>query len=603
MIKRIEITSEALPWNGVDSGFRNTHDRDFQRACIDAVEHTLGKVFVIHRETLGSLSAKIEYLDDGYAGRVVDVPGGMPDATRKEWARLAGGLLDPESFEVMAGFRYGVVLLVFQGRDFIRIGFLLASQECDERSFKSLVSTCGVMSSNAVRLEELRYLSRHDGLTGLAGRDFFLKRISDEIASLRPGQPEAVLFEVRLASLGEVNDNFGFPAGDELILETARRLSALSLGDVFVARVGGSKFMVLVRPDRQGGISSLIRAVEHALEAPVKIEGQDMRMNVDIGCVAINDPRLQPVEVLQRAETAVSDARSRSVLLRQKAYVYSDAFFQTKKGNSRLNLMVRQAHRERRFFLQFQPQVDLRKAAVAGCEALLRMSDSHGQTVEAARFMPAVSRIRYQSTLDKWVFAEILRLHKTDLDLRRRIESAGFTLAMNCDPGLLSQRGLAGEWLRTFDKAGFDPKTLVLEVVENPILFENAELIKNLRSLRAEGVRIAVDDFGSGYSNLRHLAGLPVDIVKLDRGFLQGFEGAGSREGVLLGTILDLCAGLGYETVCEGVETQAHADFLRSVDCRSAQGYFYGKAMPMGEVLVLAEKYDVAAVALEQCRA
>jgi EAL domain-containing protein (putative c-di-GMP-specific phosphodiesterase class I) len=229
------------------------------------------------------------------------------------------------------------------------------------------------------------------------------------------------------------------------------------------------------------------------------------------------------------------------------------------------------------------------------------MRDSHGLPIEAARFMPAVSRIRYQSTLDKWVFAEILRLHKNDHALRRRMESGGFTLTMNCDPGLLIHQGLASEWLGVFEKEGFDPRSLVVEVVENPILFENTELSKNIHALRAEGVRIAVDDFGSGYSNLRHLAGLPVDIVKFDRGFLQGFGGSESREGVLLETMLKLCAELGYETVCEGVETQAHADFLGRVGCRCAQGYFYGKPMPMGDVLSLAQKYDVAAEALERC--
>ena len=599
MIERIEIASEALPWNGVDAGFRNRHDRDFQRACLDAVEEILRRVFAIHRDSLGALSAKIECLDDGFAGRVVELPGEMSDEERSAWGGHEAGIPESGSLEAVSGFRYAVLALVFEGRDFIRIGFLLATPESEDARFKSMVSTCGIIASRAVQLEELRYLSRHDGLTGLASRDLFLKRIADEIARLQPGAPEAVLFEVRLACLGEVNDNFGFPAGDELILETARRLSAINHGKTFVARVGGSKFMLLVRPDGQPKISSLMRAVEDALDSPVRIEGLDMRMNVDIGCVALDDPRLQPVEVLQRAETAVSDARSRSVMLRQKAYVYSDAFFEAKKRNSRQNLMVRQAHRENRFFLLFQPLVDLRKRAVVGCEALLRLRDNHGLRVEAARFMAAVSRIRYQSTLDKWVFAEILRSQKNNNALRRRMESGGFVLAMNCDPGLLAQKRLARKWLGVFEREGFDPRSLMLEVVENPILFKNTELVKNLRALRAEGVRIAIDDFGSGYSNLRHLADLPVDIVKFDRGFLKGLAAAVSKGGELLKTMLDLCSRLGYETVCEGVETQDHADFLASVDCRCAQGYFYGRPMPMADVLSLTEKYDVPAGTME----
>lgn len=589
MIERIEIASEALPWNGVDAGFRNTHDRDFQNACISAVEEILQTVFAIHRESIGAVGAKIEYLNDGYAGRVVEMPAGMSDAERVAWNNIER-LPDPGLCDHFAEFRYAMVELVFQGMDFMRIGFLLNGPPSQEAHFKSLVRTCGIMASRAVRLEELRYLSRHDGLTGLASRDLFLKRIADEIGSLASRMSKIMLFEIRLASLGEVNDNFGFEAGDEMILETARRLSELNGGKAFVARVGGSKFMLLVQPDAVPTGSPLMRAVENVLESPVRIQGQEIRMNVDIGCVVVDDPALRPVELLQRAETAVSDARTRSVFLRQKAYVYSDNFFQLQKANSRMNLLVRQAHREKRLFLHFQPVVDLKDELVVGCEALLRMWNNGGRTIEAARFMPAVSRIRYQATLDKWVFSEILRSYKCDNDLRSRMDGGRLTLAMNCDPGTVASRKLASEWLRSLDRTGFDPAKLVVELVENPILFENAELADNLRLLRAEGVRIAVDDFGSGYSNLRHLSELSVDIVKFDRGFLKGYTGPASREGILIKTMLNLCSELGFETVFEGVETQAHAKFLASTGCCRAQGYFYGKPMTMREVLALAER-------------
>lgn len=604
MIERIEITSEALPLNGIDSGFRNMHDRDFQQACLNAVAEVLGQVFGIHSPAMGPLSAKIEYRDDGYAGRVVGLPGGLSQCEREAWGGLVVDLLDPRAFSEMErqGYRYAVVVLVFQGRELIRVGFLLAAPGADVVPFNNLIKTCGIMSSRAVRLAELSYLSRHDALTGLASRTLFLGRIATEIRDLRDGQPGAYLFEVRLACLAEVNDNFGLHAGDELILEAARRLSTLRGDQAFVARVGGSKFMLLARQSGSENRASLMRKVEKALEAPVNIEGQDIRLTVDIGCVALDDSGMHPLEMMQRAETALADARSRSFVQRQKAYIYSDEFFEAMKGNSRLNLMVRQAYSENRFHLVFQPIMDLRKQGVAGCEALLRMRDRHGQSIEASRFMKAVGRIRYQATLDKWVFSEILRFYRGDEVLRTRMNARAFSVAMNCDPGLLSQKGLAKEWLARMSEGGFDPRRFVVEVVENPILFENDFLMINLRTLRGEGVRIAVDDFGSGYSNLRHLADLPADIVKFDRGFLQGVDKGGSRGRELLESMIVLCGQLGFETVCEGVETPAHADFLKSVDCRCAQGYYYGKPMDLSEILALAVKYDAAAEALQQCR-
>jgi diguanylate cyclase len=600
MIEHIEILSEALPLNGIDSGFRNMHDRDFQRACLDAVKDVLGKVLRIHSPSMGLLSAKVDYLSDGYAVEEVELPGGIPLMGRKAWSKVTGGLLEPDTFEVMEnqGYRYAGVVLVFQGRELMRISFLLEAPGADVERFNDLVSTCAIMSAQAVRLEELRYLSRHDALTGLANRTLFLARIASEIQTLQSGQGGAYIFEIRLACLDLVNDNFGLHAGDELILEAARRLSALNGGRAFVARVGGSKFMLLLSHEGPENLAFLMRDVEGALEHPVTIEGQGIQMTFDIGCVAIDDPQLHPVEVLQRAEMAVSDAQSRSVLLQQKTYIYKDTFFETKRQNSRLNLLVRQAYSEKRFFLLFQPLVDLRKTTMIGCEALLRMLDPSGQTIEAARFMPAVERIRYESTLDKWVFEEIMRLYGSDKFLRQRLKAGGFKMAMNCDPKLLSQNGLSKEWLSRFEQAEFDPKGFSLEMVEHPILFESSVLMQNLRTLRREGVQIAVDDFGSGHSNLRYLAGLPIDLVKLDRGFLKGVGDNRSREARLLKAILDLCAELGYESLCEGVETQAHADFLKSIDCSSAQGYFYGKPMPLPEVLALADRYDAAPKAL-----
>lgn len=607
MIMRVEIVSEALPFNGIDAGFRNTHDRDFQKACLEATKDVLQQTFEIDVGLIGRLSARIECRNNGHSSRSVVLPGENSPVEKKVWSEFAGRLVDEGAVKeiVPCGYRYAPVLLVFQGFELLRIGIMLSGDAHkspgENERFKRLVAIFGSMASRAVSLEELRYLSSHDALTGLANRTLFLQQIAKHIATSRACARKTVLFEVRLDSLGEVNNNFGFQAGDELILEAARRLSALNKSKAFVARVGGSKFMLLLRYHRRGEFGVLMRKVEDALEAPIRICEQELRMNVEIGCVALDDPGLHPVEVAHRAETAVSDARGRAVALRQKAYIYRDGFFQAEKANSQLNLMVRQAEHENRFFLLYQPVVDLRRNHITGCEALLRMRDPHGGIVEAAAFMDAVVRIRHQSTMDRWVFNQVIGLPSDEIGLRQRMDTKGFFIAMNCDPGVLSQEGVAQEWLAGLSQVGFDPRCFVLEVVENPYFFENAALEKNIRDLRKEGVRIAVDDFGSGYSNLRHLASLPVDIVKLDRGFLQKFEGGNEREALVIGAMLDLCAELGYETVCEGVETRAHVDFLGGVDSRCAQGYFYGKPMSLPAVLDLAEKYDLAATVLENC--
>jgi len=474
-----------------------------------------------------------------------------------------------------------------------RVDFL-APEQSDRRLlqlFGLLSSSFEILAGEKVRVEELQYAAEHDSLTGLSSRRLLTAEIDSAIRSASPAAPSAVLFEVRLESVIEVNDNFGYAAGDSVIIEAGQRLRRLRDGSALVTREGGNKFLVLLRhADLARELPALLNEIETCMAHPFRASGNEVRLSADIGCAIFSDPSLHPIEMLRRAEVAMRHAGTQETSPQRGVFVYREELFLERRQRHRVNLQVRQAFEMRRFLLHFQPIFELTSGRMAGAEALLGMRGPDGEIIGAGAFMPAVERIRHQAAMDEWVFNEVLRLFAPGMPGAKLMETREFILGLNATPAFLSTEGLAEKWLGDLRRAGISPACTAVEVVESPLLHDNEILVANLRRLRADGVGIAIDDFGSGYSNMRHLTQLPVDFVKLDKSFLAELDGEESKARVVLREIIRMCNDLGYRTVCEGVETAVQATFVSENGARYGQGFYYGKPVPLEEVLVLVQQ-------------
>jgi EAL domain-containing protein (putative c-di-GMP-specific phosphodiesterase class I) len=230
----------------------------------------------------------------------------------------------------------------------------------------------------------------------------------------------------------------------------------------------------------------------------------------------------------------------------------------------------------------FQPIVDLRTGGVAGFEALMRILDRNGKVMEASEFMPTIQRTRYLPQLDDYVLAETLRTFRSD-STKNYLAIEGFRFSVNIGPAILSSKGYALNCLSQLNKNNLSPHNLMLEIIESSLLQPSDAVIANLTTLREHGVAIALDDFGTGYSNLQQLSTLPVDIIKIDKEFIHGIAKGDIKRNSLLGAIMDIGKNLGYEIIAEGVEDRSEADYLKSIGCHYAQGYYFGKPMPITE--------------------
>lgn len=561
----------------------------------EVIDDLIGK----YAPLLGWVGARVrQYCVQEQAGVFV-VPDDLPDNQMQQAWRQLDMLMQPSSSSRSQGkletadgakFSYAMIPLRFTGQVLARVDFLMPEQK-DRRLlelFALLASSFETLAGEKIRLEELQYLTEHDPLTGLTSRRMLTTEIEGAIRSALPAAPDAVLFEVRIESVIEVNDNFGYAAGDQVIVEAAERLRRLRGGGSVVTREGGNKFLVLVRRAKLGDeFSVLLKEIQECLAQPFRVDGNEIRLSADIGCAVFSDPSLHPIEMLRRAEVAMRYAGTQEFSPTRGVFTYRDELFHDRRQRHRVNLLVRQAFQKQKFSLLFQPVFDLQSGRMAGVESLLRMKGPEGELVDGATFIPGVERIRHQAAMDEWVFGEVLRLFSPGMPGRKLLENPEFLIGLNATPAFLSRDGLAARWLDDLHRAAIAPTSTVIEVVENPLLLTNDLLLGNLRRLRESGAKIAVDDFGSGYSNLRHLTQLPVDFVKLDKSFLAELDGDESKARLLLKEMIRLCNALGYRAVCEGVETAVQAAFVHDSGARYAQGFYYGKAASLEQVIAL----------------
>ena len=562
------------------------------------INHLLG----LYGPILGGVHARIQRFHGEFPLEAFYIPEDPPSEVHERLWQAADRFLHPVAQTLVRGtvevdgapYQYGFVPVGFAGRVLARVDFIspLRANPGFESIFKLMLSCFLALAEREVHAQELHFQTHHDPLTGLGNRTPLIAEIDRSIRKADPARPADSLVHLRLDGLAEINDNFGYSTGDRVLVAAANRLRQLVDGTPFVSRIGGDKFLVLLHgrgsTDR---LDDLLATLAAALDQPFQVEGEKVTLHASVGCALIDDPALHPVEILRRADVAMRHAAAEENRSGSSTFIYEEAMFHARQQRHHDNLLVRQACEEKRFFLLFQPVIDLEHGRLGAAEGLLRMHGRDGSTIPAGEFMAAITRIRYESIIDEWVFGEFIRLSTGDGPGRQLLEMEGFSLGLNATPTFLSTPGFALRWIDRLSSARIPASQTIIEIIENPLLLQNEALQRNLQDLRAAGVRIAIDDFGAGYSNLRHLTDLPVDIVKLDRTFLAERKDPARRGEKLMRNMINLCRDLGYQSLVEGVETAEQDAFLRDAKCRYAQGYFYAKPMPLEEVLVMARSF------------
>lgn len=420
-----------------------------------------------------------------------------------------------------------------------------------------------------------------DSLTGLASSQTILTAIDRVIRTLDPKSPDATLFYINLVDFREVNDNFGQEIGDRLLREVAVRLRELFPGESLVGRIFGDEFALLLRGEAPTPGSPQLATLQSCFETPFMIGDLGIMIGANIGGIVLADSKSSAAEALMLSEEAMKMVKMGE---KECLYLADEEMIHEILLRHHLNEMIREAVRWNWFFLLYQPIVDLETGKASGAEALLRIRDQQGTVFPASEFLSAIDRTRHQITVDKWVLDELV--HAVRLSRQDLLTFGSFRIAINLSPEILTVKGHAEHCLKVLNEAGISPGSLSIEIEDGPLLKDNPILLANLEKMRSEGAEIAIDHFGTHQINLMNLAALPITTVKIDRSYLDGLLPNHPREAAMLSSLVTIAKNMNFKIVAEGVDDQKLAEHLSSLGCKSAQGYLFGKPMPMGDLLL-----------------
>ena len=436
----------------------------------------------------------------------------------------------------------------------------------------------------AERIErQLRYDALHDGLTGLPNRACFVERLrhAGERARRDVANSFAVLF-VDLDHFKVVNDSFGHLAGDELLVEVARRLASCLRSVDTLARLGGDEFALLLEEVQEPSDAARVaERLQLALSNPMTIRESEVFTSASIGIALSARLEDAPQHLLRSADLAMYRAKEHG---RGRFELFDPAMHTAAMERLRMEMDLRRAVERDQLVLHYQPVVSLTTGGVVAVEALIRWKHPERGLIPPLDFIPIAERTGLIAEIGRWVLAracEQLKAWEREFGY-----DAPQSVWINVSPKQFAQQDLADQVGRLFDSLSFEPRRIKFEITES-IMLENIEVaMHTLSELRRLGVQVFMDDFGTGYSSLTYLGRLPLDGIKVDRSFVSQM-GSDVRQAQLVSTIISLIRNLGLEPIAEGVETDQQARLLREMGCAFAQGFVFCRPVPAKEIDVL----------------
>ena len=438
----------------------------------------------------------------------------------------------------------------------------------------SLVVCLNVVLLGRIMDERMR-TGLYDPLTGLPNRILFMERL--EIAHDRAKRQKSYLFAVLFLDLDRfkvLNDRFGHVIGDRFLMYTAKRLEAcLRPGDT-AARLGGDEFAILLgRLGEPAQAQRIVERLRTALAEPFNLQGQVVFTTTSIG-IALSSTRYE------RAEDLLRDADT--AMYREKAAEkgYNELFNAHRhiRALSQLQLEtdLRQAIEDRQFVVHYQPIVALDRGKVTGCEALLRWNHPSRGLLSPAEFIPIAEGTGLILPIGEWT----LRAACTQSRAWQKAGLAPLTMSVNVSPRQLYGQKFVHTVSQVLSDTGLPPHLLELEMTETLVMEHPETTSKVLNDLAKLGVRVTVDDFGTGYCSLSYLCSFPLDGLKIDRSFVVALDKDDARSGEIIAALVALARSLKLKVTAEGIETKDQLTSLRSLHCALGQGFFFSRALP-----------------------
>jgi diguanylate cyclase (GGDEF)-like protein/PAS domain S-box-containing protein len=433
--------------------------------------------------------------------------------------------------------------------------------------------------SDRKRMEgQLERLALFDPLTDLPNRALFADRLRQVLGRRGRSAATAVYF-LDVDRFKRINDSLGHAAGDEVLREVARRLRSVLRPEDTIARFGGDEFTILC--ESVGGVLEAVGIadrLQRPLRQPLRAGGAELRLSASIG-VALAEPgdEVSDERLIEDADAAMYRAKERGGA---RTELFDMAMRDRAVAALEIEQELQRALERGELRLFYQPAVDLTSGTVAGAEALVRWEHPVRGLLTPDRFLGVAEETGLIVPVGAWVVEEACRRLA---EWRDRPEGADLRLSVNLGARELTHPDAVTTVLGAVRRSGVDPDALTIEVTESTAMADRDTGFRALRDLSGEGVRVAIDDFGTGYSSLDQLRRMPVDVVKVDRSFVQGMsDDPTDRE--LVAAVIGMGNALNLTVIAEGIETPEQAATLRRLGCELGQGFLYARPLPADEL-------------------
>ena len=440
------------------------------------------------------------------------------------------------------------------------------------------------ISAEKAREKQLEFLSHRDVLTGLPNRAQFARLLGNAVARSKVDSRRLAVMLLNIDRFKDVNDSYGHSIGDEVLKHiTAQVQGALRAEDI-IGRLAGDELCVVAQNlnDNDDAVEVAERLMAAAAKPWTTPDGLSVVVSVSVGICLYPDHALSTEDLMQGAHAAVYGAKSRG----SNAWCFfHEEMTQAARERLALEARLRKALELGHMRLYYQPQIDLRTGQLMGAEALVRWLDPEEGLISPARFIPVAESSGIIGQLGLWVLGEACRQGQ-------QWRTAGLpelTIAVNVSLHQFLLTDIAGETAQVLAASGFPAQSLELEITESALAEQPEEALAVLNRLRGLGLRLAIDDFGTGYSSLAHLKRFPLDLLKIDQGFIRDIPHS-CDDMTISSSVIALGHAMGLKVLAEGVETREQLQFLQDKGCDFFQGYFCSRPLPAEDFTRLLEK-------------
>lgn len=452
-----------------------------------------------------------------------------------------------------------------------------------DEEIKALQVQTSYLEAERKRAEEqLARQALYDGLTNLPNRALFINRVDHifrrAIRHAGDGRFVFALLYLDIDRFKGINESMGHQAGDDLVVQIARRLEGCLRPSDTLARFGGDEFAILLEDLRNPlDATHVAERVHEQLAAPFTVDNDEIFLTVSIGISISNSGYRCADDMLRDADTAMYRAKANG---RSRHEVFEAEMHRHAVSKLRLESDLRRAIERREFVVFYQPILEIEGIRLVGFEALVRWRHPQRGLLAPAAFLPLAEEAGLIAPISLWVLEESCRqLREWQV---RYPEQGRLKMSVNLSSRQIAQPDLVDRIQRALQETGLDPALLTLEITESALMQDLDAAADVIRKLRVLGIELNIDDFGTGYSSLNYLRALPVDALKIDRSFVSGMRSDGDQSHIVQ-AIISMAHSLGMKVVAEGVETREQLEVLRALRCNGAQGYLFARPMPAVE--------------------